>query len=157
MYKQFEEYSTKDYLTGLNNFRQFDLSLNELSKKAMQFHGTLSLIAIDIDYFKRINDTYGHPAGDEVLKQLSEILSKNCRFIDVVSRNGGEEFSILLPECTLQESVSIAERVRLAAKQNPFQLPDGSSIHLTISLGVATYPDCKCFKTRILHSIFGVD
>ncbi len=141
MFKQFEELSTKDFLTGLNNFRQFDLSLNELSRKAAQFQGTLSLIAIDIDYFKRINDTYGHPVGDEVLKQLSEILSKNGRFIDVVSRNGGEEFSILLPECAVQESVSIAERVRLAAEKHSFRLPDGSSIHLTISLGVATYPD----------------
>lgn len=141
LFKQFEEYSTKDYLTGLNNIRQFDMTLNELGRKAVQFHENLSLISIDIDFFKKINDTYGHLAGDEVLKQLGEILSKNCRSVDIVSRNGGEEFSAMLPDCPVEEAYAVAERIRHAVEKHAFDLPDGSSIHLTISLGIATYPD----------------
>jgi diguanylate cyclase len=136
-----EQEATTDYLTRLHNVRTFDELFNNLGKQAAARNENLSLILIDIDYFKKINDTYGHLAGDFVLKELANLLKATARSFDIVSRHGGEEFTILLPDCPKSESNTIAERIRLTVEQHRFKLKDGTSLEVTISLGVANYPD----------------
>ncbi|MHC1682681.1 MAG: diguanylate cyclase [Clostridiaceae bacterium] len=135
-----QEYS-KDFLTGLNNVRTFDTLYNNAIENAMERNEQLSVLMIDIDFFKKINDTYGHQTGDEVLKELAEVLKKTCRPFDIVSRNGGEEFSILLIDCAASKAYEIGERVRRAVEGHKFSLLNGSFINITISIGIAEFPD----------------
>lgn len=133
------EYS-KDYLTGLFNRRL----LNQIFRKYQEiseFTGqTISIIITDIDYFKKINDTYGHLAGDAALKHFANILKENLRKSDLVFRIGGEEFLILLPNTTLEEAAKIAESLRAKLELTPL-IYDGKTIKLTASFGVAQLKD----------------
>lgn len=130
-----------DYLTGLNNVQQFHRRLASETARAERKREPLALLALDIDLFKQINDTYGHPAGDSVLKQLALRLQGHCREYDVVSRTGGEEFTVLLPSCPLKEALSFGERIRRLVEKDPFVLPSGKKIAVTVSVGVAVYPE----------------
>lgn len=133
--------STKDFLTGLNNVRNFDKLYNDALQNAKEKHENLSVVVIDIDNFKKVNDTYGHQAGDAILKQLGDILNKNCRNIDIVSRNGGEEFSIILIDCSAKLAFEMAERIRKRVEETKFNLPGDRQINITVSAGVASFPD----------------
>ncbi|ADK15795.1 MULTISPECIES: GGDEF domain-containing protein [Clostridium] len=146
--KAFEAYRTLrteasiDFLTGLNNVRQFNKSLHRISiavqkKEEIQY---LSLIFLDIDYFKEINDKYGHGSGDIVLKNLANILTNTCRAFDIISRNGGEEFSVLLLNCPTADAIQVAERIRQNVEAYSFHISNKTTIHITISIGVSTYP-----------------
>lgn len=139
--RSLKEQSTKDFLTGLNNTRQFNLLFNNLIHKVGKDIEKFSLIVIDIDHFKKVNDTYGHPAGDAVLKQLAVVLSSVCSSSDIISRVGGEEFSILLSNYNYIRASILAERIRKAVKKHKFLLPEGLEVSCTVSIGVATYPD----------------
>ncbi|MFC7373511.1 diguanylate cyclase [Fictibacillus iocasae] len=130
-----------DYLTGLNNVRTFDEVLNNYKKEQGVRGEFLSILFIDIDFFKRVNDTHGHDAGDEVLKQLASVLRQNARSFDIVSRNGGEEFSVLMPDCQNERAVEVGERIRQAVERFPFRLPAGGPLYITVSIGVASYPE----------------
>lgn len=141
LFNKLQKESTKDFLTGLNNVRQFDFVFNSTMKNALDKEESLSLLMVDIDFFKKVNDTYGHIEGDVVLKDLGKILSENCRHFDEVSRNGGEEFSVLLPDCAYPRAMQIAERIKDAVKIHTFTLSTGVQIHITISIGVASYPE----------------
>jgi diguanylate cyclase (GGDEF) domain len=141
MYKRLKEEAKTDFLTGLNNVREFDSVYNRITQEVKAKNEKLALIYIDVDFFKRVNDTYGHYNGDIVLKQLGKLLIDNCRSFDIVTRNGGEEFSILLRDCPEVRAVEIAERIRHAVENNIFIMTDGKKIKITISLGVAVYPD----------------
>lgn len=121
-----------DPLTGLNNRRALDHILEKCDSSLMAF----SAITLDIDHFKRVNDTYGHDVGDLVLKELAEIMLSSSRKRDFSIRLGGEEFLILLPDCPLDEACEIAERLRLMVKAHHFTKVG----QLTISLGVAHWP-----------------
>jgi len=123
-----------DSLTGLRNHRAFQESLLSLVQMAERYSQPLSLIMLDIDHFKQFNDRFGHPAGDELLRQVASVLRQSARAYDVVARYGGEEFAILLPNTDLQEALRVAERLRqqIAAIQNPHA-------PVTASFGVATY------------------
>ncbi len=123
-----------DSLTGLRNHRAFQESLLSLVEMAERYGQPLSLIMLDIDHFKQFNDRFGHPAGDELLRQVASVLRQSARAYDVVARYGGEEFAILLPNTDLQEAVQVAERLRkqISAIQNP-HMP------ISASFGVATY------------------
>ncbi len=138
-YYQYKESSQRDSLTGLFNVRSFDHYYNEMLKKAIENNGACAMCLVDADHFKQINDNYGHPAGDEVLKQLAKILTVSTREMDIVSRNGGEEFSILLPNCSREQASEIAERIRKTVEDTPFVLPNNHTIRLTVSVGVATF------------------
>jgi len=96
---------------------------------------------IDIDFFKKVNDTYGHAEGDIVLRELGEILLKNCRNFDIVSRNRGEEFTILLLDCPKIRAVQIAKRVRSGVEAHPFIISDETQININVSIGAANYPE----------------
>lgn len=131
--------STHDELTGLINRREFvRLALVELSRAARVPSAT-SLIMVDVDYFKKINDRYGHPAGDEVLQQVASIMRSGVRTVDVVARMGGEEFVILLPNTTLEGALSAAEKIRANLDAGPLQLRS-ASLHVTASFGVSVLP-----------------
>lgn len=141
LFIKYKDDSIKDYLTGLNNVRQFDKIFNDLINKISEKGEKLSLLFIDIDFFKKVNDTYGHVEGDLVLKQLANILISTCRSFDVISRNGGEEFSVLLLDCSSKEANTIAERIRRVVKNHLFEISNGKHIQITASIGIACYRD----------------
>ncbi|MGF9699636.1 GGDEF domain-containing protein [Paenibacillus sp. MABNR03] len=136
-----ERRASTDHLTNLSNRRQFEKSLELQLERARESKQKLSLLVIDIDRFKKVNDTYGHSSGDAVLKQLGQLLIEHSRSADIVSRNGGEEFAILLLDCGSHQALAIAESIRQSVEKYLFALPDGTTIRLTISIGVAVFPD----------------
>jgi len=128
---------TQDHLTGAANRARFQ-QLFEREQRAWREHGTpLSLIMLDIDHFKRVNDTYGHATGDVVLSRFAETIAKSIRPTDVLARLGGEEFAVLLPATGLSEAVEIAERLRGMVADMRVETPQGD-LAITVSLGCAT-------------------
>ncbi|PYI55011.1 GGDEF domain-containing protein [Paenibacillus flagellatus] len=141
LYAQLAKSAGTDYLTDLHNHRSFDTIFNELFTSVQQQKlVVLSLIAVDIDHFKKVNDTYGHAAGDAVLQQFGQVLKRTARSFDTAARIGGEEFAVLLPDCPHDMALQVAERIRAAVEAHRYALPDGRTIHITASLGVSTYP-----------------
>jgi len=132
------ELAIRDPLTQLNNRRFFDTQIRQHMARHLKGGPALSLLMLDIDHFKTVNDTYGHDGGDEVLKEFSRRLSLNVRTIDLPCRLGGEEFVVLMPETGADDAVHVAERVRAQVADAPFVLPDGRSLRVTVSVGVAT-------------------
>jgi diguanylate cyclase (GGDEF)-like protein len=133
--------SLTDPLTGLYNRRFFEQELDHEIKRCQRYGRAFTLLLADIDYFKKINDTYGHDAGDEILKQVGYLIKSNLRGLDIVARVGGEEFAIILPE-TPPNSISIVTRRLMKAMRNckPSFLPMSQDHHpITFSLGVASY------------------
>lgn len=129
-----------DALTGLHNRRQFTkLSEIELSR-AIRHGSTLSVLMLDIDHFKRINDTYGHQVGDRVIQMLAMVCREQLRDLDVIGRLGGEEFAIAMPAADHAQALRVAERLRLAIEAASVQLPQGDPVRLTVSIGVTTLP-----------------
>lgn len=133
--------ATVDGLTDLYNHRYFQETLKQQIETARRYGNSVSLIIVDIDFFKKFNDTYGHQAGDAVLKQVAQVLKKNVRTSDVVCRYGGEEMSIILPNTNNQEARINAERICKAVAEKPFKLNATDESNVTISLGVATFPE----------------
>jgi diguanylate cyclase (GGDEF)-like protein len=101
----------------------------------------VSICFIDADFFKSINDRYGHPGGDEALRVIAATLRLTVRLIDFVGRYGGEEFLVIAPGTELADAVTLGERLRSAVEDQPIRLASGATIHATISVGVAEYPD----------------
>lgn len=137
---QKEAHADKDALTGLFNKSYFDRELHCEIEKFKRFGSHFSLLMIDVDYFKYINDTYGHVAGDSVLVALSDVLKQIIRSYDRAVRFGGDEFAIILPQTSRQAAAVLAERLRGTVEQHPFQVEDEELERLTISIGIATYP-----------------
>lgn len=134
--------SNTDPLTHLSNRRCLMDTLEKELKRSERSHSPLSLIMVDIDHFKRVNDSYGHQQGDVVLIEVAKVLLEHLREYDMAARFGGEEFSLVLPETDLLPAVQVAERLRVAATQLSFP-PPLHELKLTISLGVATFPHSK--------------
>ncbi|MCX8118290.1 MAG: diguanylate cyclase [Desulfobacterota bacterium] len=128
-----------DTLTSLYNRRYFDERLVVETQKAFYGGSALSLVMVDIDHFKRINDTFGHTEGDKVLKEIALLLKASVRKKDTVSRYGGEEFVLILPDAGLEEAVAISERIRRLVEQTLFDVGK-AKIHVTVSLGIANSP-----------------
>ncbi|MBO1510265.1 GGDEF domain-containing protein [Metabacillus bambusae] len=135
---EYKKQATVDFLTGLKNARQFDLILSNLMADAKIQRKNIGLLYIDIDYFKQINDRYGHQAGDSILHEVGSILIASISEHDTVFRNGGEEFSVLLLDKNLEKSIEIAEHIRTKIERHPFLLPNNLNIHITFSIGVTT-------------------
>ena len=140
MYERMKRMATTDGLTSLTNHRHFQKFFDGHLARAERYGRKLSLIMLDIDHFKTINDTYGHPAGDMVLRRVAKLLNDNARKTDVVARYGGEEFTILMEETDREGAVQIAERIRCAVEEESFRCELGK-FSCTLSLGVATYPE----------------
>jgi diguanylate cyclase (GGDEF)-like protein len=139
MYKRMEEMATTDGLTGLPNHRTFQNRLEEMLHRAERHGKPLSVVITDIDKFKSINDTHGHPVGDMVLKRLGQVMIADARKVDVVARYGGEEFGMVLEETDSAGALILCERLReqVAAQ---IMTSDQGSFRITLSLGIASYP-----------------
>ncbi len=130
-----------DSKTWLYNYRYLDQALNEEVRKATQSGRPLSLIFGDMDYLRDINNTYGHLVGDRALRAVAKVFKRYARSVDVPARFGGEEFVLLLPGMTRQEGWEIAERIRRDVAAERLQTEDGGSFSVTISIGLATFPE----------------
>lgn len=130
-----------DSLTDLYNARYLDSTLDKSIAEAERLRSTFSVLFLDLDYFKQVNDAYGHLTGGKVLIEVSRILMANVRDEDTVIRYGGDEFTVVLPHTSSLGAREVAERIRRAIKEHPFLGREGHAIRLTASIGVATYPD----------------
>ncbi len=133
------ELSNTDHLTGLFNRRYMMDSLDREVQRCIRNGGHLSLIMLDIDYFKKVNDSYGHLQGDVVLQRVASQLQKELRSYDCAARYGGEEFISILPDSSLKEAVFVADRIRMSMQALEFSGPL-STLKITASLGVASFP-----------------
>jgi two-component system, cell cycle response regulator len=127
----------RDGLTGLYNYRHFREVLDHQIEVSRRYGWPLSLLFVDIDDFKVVNDTWGHPEGDLVLKALTHFLQTHVRHADVICRYGGEEFVVLLPQTSYQQAYRLAERLRAEMAATPIALSHGE-IFITVSIGVAS-------------------
>ncbi len=170
--QQIHEMATHDSLTGLLNRREFHRLLAHEIERAGRYHRVFSLLMIDVDRFKNVNDTYGHLAGDEVLKSVVETIKEGLRTIDAAARYagtgiavlvqekgeesasaaryGGEEMAILMPETDKQGSTLVAERIRKMVAETAVTIESGESVSVTISIGVATFPEDGIGEREIL-------
>ena len=126
-----------DPLTGVNNRRYFDSRCVDEVSQARRHGSPLACMFLDIDKFKRINDTLGHPAGDEVLRQTAQLIKLQLRTHDIIARYGGEEFVVLLPQAAPSQACEIAERIRTTLAKHAFGLSAAENLTVTISIGVA--------------------
>ncbi|HEY6475234.1 MAG TPA: sensor domain-containing diguanylate cyclase [Polyangia bacterium] len=149
MYEIVEEQATTDGLTGLVNHRTFQERFAAMLGRAERRGFAVSLLLTDIDHFKKVNDTYGHPTGDEVLRRVATILKASARKIDIVARYGGEEFAIVLEGTDRAGAFQLAERIRQEVSQQSFASPQGP-FGATLSIGVAGYPDDAREKAEII-------
>ncbi|WP_425803275.1 diguanylate cyclase [Desulfitobacterium sp. Sab5] len=140
LYLKLKQEASKDYLTGLNNVREFDFLLNQSISNTLENNKNLSMIMLDLDNFKKVNDTYGHTSGDLILKQFSDILSSSCRSFDIISRKGGEEFSVIMLDCNYVQAIDIAERIRMNVQEYHFTTDKSEKIKITVSIGVSSFP-----------------
>lgn len=132
--------ATVDGLTGLYVRRYFDARLREELERARRFQGSFGLILLDVDDFKALNDTHGHPLGDKVLRELAQTVRRHLRAVDIPARYGGEELAVILPRASLLETHAVAERIREEIAQ--MAVPhDGGALRVTASLGVACWPE----------------
>lgn len=132
--------ATTDGLTELYNHRYFQEQIRMQIEQSKRYSNNFSLIIIDIDFFKKFNDTFGHQSGDAVLRQVAQTLKKNVRATDIVCRYGGEEMSIILPNTTKDEAFATAQKICNRVAEKTFKLTGNNETHVTISLGVSTFP-----------------
>lgn len=141
-----------DGLTGIHNRRFFEMRIVEELERASRFQGRMSIIMVDIDHFKRLNDEFGHLLGDEVLRGVAGILKQQLRKMDMVCRYGGEEFAVVVPETTGDNAVTVAEKLRRQIECYPFP---GVPRPVTISCGVADYPTHGTSRDEVVAAADG--
>lgn len=137
-YSKVLQYATLDALTNLNNRRQFEVRLKQEIATTKRQKNPLCAMMIDIDFFKKVNDTYGHASGDAVLRTVASIIKEHLRESDIPSRYGGEEFAVLLPYTHIEEAKIVGERLRKAVEETPIPI-DKKNINVTISMGLAEF------------------
>ncbi len=147
--KRLELLSITDGLTNLYNHRYFQDELSRAFEESDRYGRPLSLAIVDLDFFKKINDTYGHAVGDQVLKAVSRIFQDSIRSADLAARYGGEEFAVMMPETTLDDAVAFAEKIRILIETTPVNTQAGP-IHLTVSIGVSTVPQTGIHSAKEL-------
>jgi diguanylate cyclase (GGDEF)-like protein len=141
LYRLTTELANTDELTGLYNYRHLSQVLGDEVDRARRYDHPLSLLMIDFDRFKLVNDTYGHIVGDQVLVETAQVLRDSLRSTDLLARYGGEEFSAVLPETEAEGALAVAEKLRMAVAEHEF-LVDGRPIGpLSVSTGFASYPE----------------
>lgn len=142
LHKKTEELTIIDALTELYNYRYFRSKLTDELRRADRYRQQLSILMLDLDHFKEVNDRYGHQTGNIILREVSRIMEQCVRDIDVVARYGGEEFVVILPQTDEEDATTIAERIRETVDKNYFPNSNGQrEIQITVSLGIATYPE----------------
>lgn len=148
--QELEQLSISDGLTGLFNHRHMHEVLHEEFERSKRTEEPLSVVMFDLDHFKEVNDTHGHPVGDRVLQELATILRDTAREIDKLGRYGGEEFMAILPDTGADAATTFAERVRARVERHPFAVGPTEALNMTLSAGVATYPDAGVSDPRAL-------
>jgi diguanylate cyclase (GGDEF)-like protein/PAS domain S-box-containing protein len=143
--------ATHDGLTGLYNHREFYRRFKEEVERCKRYHHAFSLLMIDLDHFKNINDSYGHPVGDEVLRTVSQLL-KDIRNVDIIARYGGEEIAIIMPQVGKQAALFVSERLRKKVEDVRISAPGGKKIQITISIGIAVFPDDSEDGDVLIHT-----
>ena len=143
-----KEAAFTDYLTALPNRRRFELQLEREVARTLRYEHPFSLLLLDIDHFKEVNDTHGHEAGDEAIRRVAKTLQEGTRGIDLAARIGGEEFGVILSETRLEGAIDLAERLRVAIKEVRF----ASIGEITASFGVAECPSCGQTERELLAS-----
>jgi diguanylate cyclase (GGDEF)-like protein len=139
-----------DELTGLFNYRYLELALDREVKRAERYCTNFSVIFLDIDQFKAINDTNGHLVGSKVLKEVGKLLKNSVREIDTVIRYGGDEYTVILTETGLETAAGVAERIRRSIERHRFLADEGKSLRLTASLGYACFPEDAKSKAELI-------
>lgn len=139
-----------DELTGLFNYRFLEVALDRELKRAERYGSNLSVLFLDLDLFKNVNDTHGHLVGSKVLKEVGSLLTKSVREVDTVIRYGGDEYTIILVETGMSGAATVAERIRRSIETNDFLAADGYAIKLTACLGYSCFPDDAKTKTELL-------
>ncbi|MDZ4166378.1 MAG: GGDEF domain-containing protein [Coriobacteriia bacterium] len=153
LYKLTKRLAITDELTDLYNYRYLQQRLDEEIGRADRYGKRLSFLMLDIDNFKRVNDTYGHRVGDGVLAEIGQVLKTTVREVDVVARYGGEEFSVVLPETDASGAFIVAEKIREAISLTRFRDENGErEIHVTVSIGLASYPVHAHDKESLLRA-----
>ncbi|UCC80077.1 MAG: diguanylate cyclase [Candidatus Zixiibacteriota bacterium] len=154
LHKKTQELTITDELTDLFNFRYFRSRLSDELKRADRYRQKLSILMLDIDHFKKVNDLYGHQTGNSVLREVSGIIEQCVRDVDVVARYGGEEFTVILPQTDREDAAIIAERIRETVAKNYFQNNhDRREIQITISIGGCTYPEGSHSLEQLLEKV----
>ncbi|MEO6486665.1 MAG: diguanylate cyclase [Thermoanaerobaculia bacterium] len=147
--KRLELLSITDGLTKLHNHRYFQDELAKAFDESHRYERPLSLAMIDIDFFKKVNDTYGHAVGDEVLKTVAALYRDSVRSTDLVARYGGEEFAVMMPETALPDALTFAEKIRALVESTPIETQAGPVV-VTVSLGVASFPMTQVTSSKEL-------
>jgi diguanylate cyclase (GGDEF)-like protein len=151
LYRQLTELSVRDELTGLYNRRHGQETIHHEITRANRFHRSLSILMIDIDHFKRFNDLYGHPKGDVMLHEFSVLLEASLRDVDYITRWGGEEFLVILPNTDVSGALNVAEKLRHNVRQCTFaKLRIRPRPQFTVSIGVASFPDTAKNETDLI-------
>jgi two-component system cell cycle response regulator len=150
--RRLEALATTDPLTRVLNRRALLDRLNTEVDRARRYSSSLTLLLLDVDHFKQINDTAGHLAGDSVLRQLAGLLEEAQRKVDIVARYGGEEFVAILPETSSDGAVIYADRLRERIGGQPFDVGAEHPVHLTVSIGIATFPSARVTSTEDLFA-----
>ncbi|GGI97348.1 hypothetical protein GCM10010885_03690 [Alicyclobacillus cellulosilyticus] len=140
-----------DDLTGVHRVKYFYEQVEQWLAYLERENRPAATVLCDLDHFKQVNDTYGHPAGDAVLVQVAIILKSQCRASDIVGRIGGDEFVLFLPGCSMAAAKVFAERLTETVAQHPFRLPDGRVLALSLSVGTAVYPDDGRTVQELIH------
>jgi diguanylate cyclase (GGDEF)-like protein len=148
-FEALDQRASTDPLTGLANRSTFDARLASLSSYFDRYARPFSLVALDVDFFKKFNDTWGHEAGDRVLQHVADLLRATVRDVDLPARMGGEEFVVLLPETTLRQAMDAAERIRRTLEAKAV-IWNGHPLRVTASLGVSACPDCTAVPGEVL-------
>src|SRR5437763_9549552 len=151
--KRLELLSITDGLTRLYNHRYFQDELARAFEESVRYNRPLSLAIVDIDFFKKVNDTYGHAVGDEVLKCVSNVFKESVRATDLVARYGGEEFAVMMPETELDDAITFAEKIRSIVESTIAHTQAGP-LTITVSIGVSAAPRTKARSSKelVIHA-----
>jgi diguanylate cyclase (GGDEF)-like protein len=154
LHQQMEKLTIEDELTGVYNFRHFRTRLDDELRRAVRYSQPLTLIMVDIDWFKQLNDCCGHEVGNVTLAQVAGVLTACIRDVDILSRYGGEEFIVILPQTGGEEAWVIGERIRRQIEDTKFG-PDqnGDPVRLTVSVGVSCYPENGSPERQLVDSV----